>query len=321
MGTKKASVAGDQNLYAFFQGAVVPMGEAKVSVTTHALHYGTAVFEGIRGNWNEEQSKMFIFRMREHYERLIRGCKILMLDIPYDADKLCEITVDLIERNGHQSDIYIRPLAYKSAEVVANLKLQELASDFTLITVPFGNYLGTDILRCCTSSWRRVDDNMIPTQIKSAGIYVNSMLAKTEATLAGFDEAIILNQDGHVSEGSGENVFMVAGGKLHTPSLEDNALPGITRETIIQLAQAELGIDVVERSIDRSELYLCDEVFLTGTAAHLTPVVELDCRPIGDGKAGPIATALQKLYFDIVVGRNPKYLHWCTSVSPKMVPA
>ena len=322
MGTNKAiSVNGNQKLRAFFQGAVVPMDEAKVSVTTHALHYGTAVFEGIRGNWNEEEGKMFIFRMREHYERLIRGCKILLLDIPYTADQLCDITVDLVKQNGHNSDIYIRPLAYKSAEVVANLKLQELASDFTLVTVPFGNYLGTDILKCCTSSWRRVDDNMIPTQIKSAGIYVNSMLAKTEATLAGFDEAIILNQDGHVSEGSGENVFMVMGGKLHTPSLEDNALPGITRETIMQLAQSELGLEVVERSIDRSELYLSEEVFLSGTAAHLTPVVELDRRNIANGEPGPIATQLQKLYFDIVVGRNPKYLHWCTSVVPDMVPA
>ena len=322
MGTNKAtSVTANQKLHAFFKGAVVPMDEAKVSVTTHALHYGTAVFEGIRGNWNEEQGKVFIFRMREHYERLIRGCKILLLDIPYTADELCDITVDLVARNGHTSDIYIRPLAYKSAEVVANLKLQELDSDFTLVTVPFGSYLGTDVLKCCTSSWRRVDDNMIPTQIKSAGIYVNSMLAKTEATLAGFDEAIILNQDGHVSEGSGENVFMVAGGKLHTPSLEDNALPGITRETIIQLAQAELGLEVVERSIDRSELYLSDEVFLSGTAAHLTPVVELDRRNIGNGEPGPVATQLQKLYFDIVVGRNPKYVHWCTSVVPQMVPA
>ena len=321
MGTDKASANGDQKLHAFFQGAVVPMEEAKVSVMTHALHYGTAVFEGIRGNWNEEQGKMFIFRMREHYERLLRGCKILLLDIPYTADQLCDMTVDLVERNGHQSDIYIRPLVYKSAEVVANLKLQELASDFTLITVPFGNYLGTDALRCCTSSWRRVDDNMIPTQIKSAGIYVNSLLAKTEATLAGFDEAIILNQDGHVSEGSGENVFMVAGGKLHTPRIEDNVLPGITRETVMQLAQTELGIEVVERSIDRSELYLADEVFLSGTAAHLTPVIELDSRPIDKGEMGPVTAALQKLYFDIVVGRNPKYLHWCTTVVPRMVPA
>jgi branched-chain amino acid aminotransferase len=321
LSTKKASVNGSQQLFAFFKGEVVPLEEARVSVMTHALHYGTGVFEGIRGNWNEEKGTVYIFRLREHYERLLRGCKILMLDIPYTADDLCKITVDLVERNGHQSDIYIRPLAYKSAEVVANLKLQDLASDFTLISVPFGNYLGTDVLRCCTSSWRRVDDPMIPTQIKSSGIYVNSILAKTEATLAGFDEAILLNQDGHVAEGSGENLFMVVGGKLVTPPSEDNALPGITRETVSQLAQAELGLEVVQRRIDRSELYLADEVFLSGTAAHLTPVISLDSRPIGDGKAGPVATSLQKMYFDVVVGRNPKYLHWCTAAVPKLVAA
>ena len=288
---------------------------------THALHYGTGVFEGIRGNWNEEKGAIFIFRLREHFERLLRGCRLLMLDIPYSVDDLCEITVELVQRNRHQQDIYIRPLAYKSAELIANLKLQELDSDFTLITVPFGNYLGSDALRCCTSSWRRVDDNMIPARLKISGIYVNSILAKTEATMAGFDEAIILNQDGHVCEGSGENIFVVSDGRLFTSSLEDNVLPGITRDTIIQIAQRELGLDVVERSIDRSELYLADEVFLTGTAAHLTPVVQLDNRNIADGKIGPISAKLQKLYFDIVVGRNPKYLHWCTAVEPRLVTA
>ena len=202
---------------------------------THALHYGTGVFEGVRGNWNQEREVVSIFRLREHYERLLRGCRLLMLDIPYSLEELCDITVELVERNGHQQDIYIRPLAYKSAELVANLKLQELESDFTLITVPFGNYLGSDVLRCCTSSWRRVDDPMIPARLKICGIYVNSILAKTEATLAGFDEAIILNQDGHVCEGSGENLFMVADGRIITPSLEDNVLPGITRDTVIQL--------------------------------------------------------------------------------------
>ena len=264
---------------------------------------------------------MYIFRLREHYQRLLRGCRILMLDIPYSVDELCDITVDLVERNGHREDIYIRPLAYKSAEVVANLKLQELSSDFTLITVPFGNYLGTDVLRCCTSSWRRTADPMIPTRIKSSGNYVNSILAKTEATLAGFDEAIILNQDGHVSEGSGENVFMVSGGQLVTPLLADSPLPGITRDTIIRLAQSELDLEVVERSVDRSELYLAEEIFLTGTAAHLTPVVQLDNRPIADGNAGLISLQLQKMYFDIVFGRNPKFLHWCTAAAPRMVAA
>ena len=304
---------------AFFKGNYVPLSQAKVSVMTHALHYGTGVFEGIRGNWNEEQGVVNIFRLREHYDRLLRGCRLLMLDIPYSAEDLCEITVELVERNGYRQDIYIRPLVYKSAELVANLKLQELESDFTLITVPFGNYLGSDLLRCCTSSWRRVDDPMIPARLKICGIYVNSILAKTEATLAGFDEAIILNQDGHVCEGSGENVFMVADGRLITSALEDNVLPGITRDTIIQLAQSELELKLVERSIDRSELYLADEVFLTGTAAHLTPVVELDSRAIADGKAGPISSKLQKMYFDIVVGRNAKYRHWCTPASPRLV--
>ncbi len=306
-------------LQAFFRGDYVPLKDANVNIMTHALHYGTGVFEGIRGNWNDEQGVVNIFRLREHYERLLRGCRLLMLDIPYTVDQLCDITVELVELNGHRQDIYIRPLAYKSAELVANLKLQDLESDFTLITIPFGNYLGSDTLRCCTSSWRRVDDPMIPARLKICGIYVNSILAKTEATLAGFDEAIILNHDGHVCEGSGENLFLIADGKIITPALEDNVLPGITRDTVIQLAQSELGLEVVERSVDRSELYLADEVLLTGTAAHITPVVELDHRPIADGKTGPISAQLQKMYFDIVVGRNPKYLHWCTPASPRPV--
>ena len=321
MTTRYSDYDGKNELQAFFKGKVVPLSEARVSVMTHALHYATGVFEGIRGNWNEEKGVVYIFRLREHYERLLRGCNILMLDIPYTVDELTAITVDLVERNGHRQDIYIRPLAYKSAELVANLKLQDLASDFTLITVPFGNYLGSDVLRCCTSSWRRPEDTMIPTHIKSSGSYVNSILAKTEATLAGFDEAIILNQKGQVCEGSGENLFMVSRGRLVTPVLEDNALPGFTRETIIQLAHSELGLEVVERSIDRSELYLSEEIFLTGTAAHLTPVVELDSRPIARGETGPVSTALQKMYFDIVFGRNPKYLHWCTAAVPRLVTA
>ena len=313
------SNSGSVDLQAFFRGDYVPLKDANVNIMTHALHYGTGVFEGIRGNWNEEKGVVNIFRLREHYDRLLRGCRLLMLDIPYTADQLCEITIELVERNSHQHDIYIRPLAYKSAELVANLKLQDLESDFTLITVPFGNYLGSDTLRCCTSSWRRVDDPMIPARLKISGIYVNSILAKTEATLSGFDEAIILNHDGHVCEGSGENIFVIADGKMITPSLEDNVLPGITRDTVIQLAQSELGMSLVERTIDRSELYLADEVLLSGTAAHLTPVIELDNRPIGDGKPGPISTKLQEMYFDIVVGRNPKYMHWCTEASPRVI--
>ena len=317
-----ASVNGaPQPQFAFFRGDLVPVEDARISVLTHALHYGTAVFEGVRGNWNPDQETMYIFRLREHYQRLLLGCRMLMMQIPYSVDDLCRITVQLVEKNANRSDIYIRPLAYKSAELVANLKLHELADDFALIVVPFGNYLGTDNLRCCTSSWRRLDDQMTPTQIKTSANYLNSILAKTEAVLAGFDEAILLNQDGHVSEGSGENLFMMRKGQLITPTLADNPLPGITRETVIELAQEELGLQIVERRIDRSELYLADEVFLSGTAAHLTPVIQLDNRPIANGEPGPISTQLKQMYFDIVFGRNPKYLHWCTPAIPTLTPA
>ena len=305
--------------YAFFRGDYVPLADAKVSIMTHALHYGTGVFEGIRGNWNSDKGSIYIFRVREHYERLLRGCRMLMMDIPYSLDELCDITVELVERSGFDQDIYIRPLAYKSAEMVANLKLQTLEDDFCLMAVPFGNYLGTDVLRCCTSSWRRVDDPMIPARFKISGIYVNSILAKTEATLAGFDEAIILNQDGHVCEGSGENIFLVADGKLYTPPIEDNVLPGITRDTVMQLVQSELGMEVVQTQIDRSQIYIADECFLTGTAAHVTPVIELDNRKIGDGTAGPVSSKIQTMYFDIVFGRNSKFIHWCTSATPRLV--
>ena len=300
---------------AFFRGKVVPLSEAKVSVMTHALHYGTAVFEGIRGNWNEVQGKMFIFRMREHYERFVQGCRIMMLDIPYTVDDLCRITIELIQACGYREDLYIRPLAYKSAERVANLKLQELDSDFTLMTIPFGAYIDTEgAIRCCTSSWRRIDDTMIPPRVKISGHYVNGILAKTEAVLAGFDEAIMLTQDGNVSEGSGENLFMVSNGSIHTPPVADNNLTGITRDSAIVLAQDELGLEIVERNIRRSELYLADEVFLTGTAAHITPVGSLDSRPIGDGDVGPVSRKLRDLYVPLIRGDNPKYLSWCSEV-------
>ena len=258
---------------AFFQGKVVPIEEAQVNVMTHALHYGTAVFEGIRGNWNATDEKLYVFRMHEHYERLLQGCSMLMLNIPYTASDLCQITIDLLRECGYRQDLYIRPLAYKSEELVANLKLQEIDSDFTLITVPFGDYLDSDgALKCCTSSWRRVDDTNVPPRLKISGTYVNGILAKTEATLAGFDEAIMLTQDGYVSEGSGENLFMIQDGLIFTPPVSDNNLTGITRDSAIEIGKKKLGVEVVERRIRRSELYFADEVFLTGTAAHIKEV-------------------------------------------------
>ena len=307
---------------AFFGGKFVPLEEAKVGIMTHALHYGTAIFEGIRGNWNEEQKKLFIFRPREHYERFLQGCRILKIEIPYNVDDLCRTTVELVQECGYQEDLYIRPLAFKSTQMVANLKLHELDSEFALMAMPFGAYLDLEgAARCCTSSWRRMEDTMIPPRVKISGLYVNSILAKTEAVMADFDEAIMLNQDGNVSEGTGENLFMVVQGKIVTPPSSDNILMGITRDTVIQVAREELGIEVAERSIRRSELYLADEVFLTGTAAHLTPVGHIDNRPIGDGNIGPVSRSLLDLYSDIIRGKNPKYAHWCIGIASKLVAA
>ena len=303
--------------WAFFEGRQVPLEEATVRVDTHALHYGTAAFEGIRGNWNPEHGKVYIFRLREHYERLIRGCKILRMDIPYSVDDLCQITVDLLERNGFAEDVYIRPLAYKSEQAVANLRLHTLASDFTLMILPFGAYIEAEgAIKCQTSSWRRPDDSMMPTGVKITGLYTTSILAKTEAVMAGFDEAILLNHDGSVSEGSGENLFLIRDGEIHTPFETANALLGITRDSVMTLAKNELGIDVIQRRINRSELYLADEVFLTGTAAHLTPVGRIDNRNIGDGKTGPLTQQLQDIYFECVIGNNEDYMDWCTGVAP-----
>ncbi len=300
---------------AFFHGNIVPISEAKVSVMTHALHYGTAVFEGVRGNWNEAQNKLFVFRMAEHYDRLLQGCRMMLMDIPYSTEDLCNITIELLQSCGYKQDLYIRPLAYKSQELVANLRLQDLDSDFTLMAVPFGAYIDAEgAIDCTTSSWRRIDDTIIPPRVKISGHYVNSILAKTEATLAGFDEAIMLTQDGDVSEGSGENLFMVVNGSIFTPPVADNNLTGITRDSAITLAKDLLGIEVVERRIRRSELYLCDEVFLTGTAAHITPVGSLDRRPIGEGGVGPITTKLRDAYVEVIKGDNPDYIRWCTAV-------
>ena len=188
--------------------------------------------------------------------------------------------------------------------------------------IPFGAYLDVNAAaRCCTSSWRRIDDTMIPPRFKISGLYVNSVLAKTEATLSGFDEAIMLTADGHVSEGTGENIFLVKGRQLVTPAVSDNILEGITRNTVMELAQRELRIPTVERSVDRSELYTADECFLTGTAAHLTPVGEIDHRPIGDGKVGAVTHQLQDLYFDVIRGKNPAYRQWCSAISLKPVKA
>ena len=304
--------------HAYFQGRIVPLGEAKIGVMTHAFNYGTAVFEGIRGNWNAEDGSLYLFRMREHYERLARSSRILGLELREPLDRLCELTLEIVERSGYEEDVYLRPMVYLSSEALG-VRLHGLESDLLIFIAPFGPYLDIDEgARCHTSSWRRVDDLGIPPRAKVTGIYVNSALAKTEAELNGFDEAIVLNADGHVSEGSGENIFIVRGGKLITPAPSDNILEGITADTVVELAAAELGVETIQRPIDRSELYIADEVFMTGTAAHLTPVVEIDRRAIGDGRAGPVTRELSDLFFDAIRGKSEKYRHWCTAVRARV---
>ena len=307
--------------YAFFQNQFVPLAKAKIGIMTHAFHYGTACFEGIRGNWNPEAEEIYIFRCPEHYQRLLKSCKLLNISLPYSIDKLCQLTIELVQKSGYQEDVYIRPLAYKSSEALG-VRLHDLEDDFLIMVTTFGPYLdATKGIKCSISSWRRIDDNMIPPRGKITGLYVNNALAKTEAIENGFDEAVMLTSDGHVSEGSGENIFLVIDGQLVTPSCYDRILMGITRDTVIQLAKDELGIETVERHVDRSELYLAAECFLTGTAAHITPVLEIDRRKVGEGTIGKLTKELQKLYFDVECGKNKKYLHWCTPAYAKMVRA
>lgn len=299
---------------AYYKGELMPTADAKMGIMTHALHYGTGVFEGIRGNWNEQQGELYLFKVREHFQRLRRSCKIMQINFPYSDDQLVDLITRMVGRSEFREDIYVRPLAYKSSEALG-VRLHNLEDDFLMFCIPFGPYLDlTKGIHCCTSSWRRVADNGIPARAKVTGIYANGALAKTEAMLNGFEEAIVLSDDGHVSEGSGENLFMVMDGQLITPPAQDNILVGITRDCVMQLAEEQFGMKTIERSIDRSELYVADEVFLTGTAAHVTSVAKIDHRDIGNGGIGDFTGKMQELYFNIVKGDVPKYRHWLTPV-------
>ncbi|MFA5629441.1 MAG: branched-chain amino acid transaminase [Dehalococcoidales bacterium] len=298
---------------AFLNNEFIPLEDAKVGIMTHALHYGTAVFEGIRGNWNEDKKQVFIFRLKEHYERLAEGSAFLKMKIPYSTEELCQITVDIVQKSGFKEDIYIRPLSYKSTQAMG-VRLHDLENDFFVFAIPWGRYLETDACRCCISSWRRPADNVIPPSAKITGLYVNNALTKSEAVSRGFDEGIMLTHDGFVSEGSGENIFVIKDGKIFTPTTKDSILKGITRDTVMILAKNELGIDTIEKKISLDELYNADECFLTGTAAHLTPVTEIEDKKMGNGHAGEITLKLQKLYFDVIKGKNEKYIEWCTPV-------
>lgn len=301
----------------FFKGKFVSEEEALIPITTHALHYGTGCFEGIRAYYSEKKGKLLVFRMLEHYERLLESSKILMVTPPYSAKELCEITVELIRKNFTKEDLYIRPLAYKSDYAVGNFNLKTLKNGFAIYTTPLGRYLNAEKgIRANISSWKRTPDNCIPSRAKITGAYVNTSLAKTESLLAGYDEAIFLNDQGHVSEGSAENIFIVKNGIAITPNVTDDILVGITRSTVILLCQNELKIKVEERSIDRSELYLADEVFLVGTGAEITSVIEIEGRLIGEGNIGKITKEIKDMYFNLVHGENSKYKNFITEISP-----
>jgi branched-chain amino acid aminotransferase len=305
------------NRYAFFDGKLVPIEEAKVSIMTHALNYGTGCFEGIRAYWNEEEQQLYAFRMPEHYERLHRSCKILLIELPYSVDELNNITIELLRREGFQRDTYIRPLAYKSQEGIG-VRLKGIADAFAMFALPFGRYIEQEEgARVCVSSWRRIYDTSLPARAKCTGAYINSAFCKSEAEMNGFDEAIVLTRGGSVSEGSAENLFLVRKGVLVTPSVTSDILEGITRATLIQLAREELQIPVQERTVDRTELYVCDEAFFCGTGVQIAAIASIDNRPVGTGRIGPITKALRDRYFDIVRGKVPEYRDWCTPIYEK----
>jgi branched-chain amino acid aminotransferase len=300
--------------YAYFQGQIVPYSEAKVGVLTHALNYGTAAFGGIRAYWNESLQQLFIFRPQGHYQRLLNSAKLLHMTFSHTPESLTHLTIELLRAEAYRRDIYIRPLVYKADEIIG-VKLHGLRDELTIAAVPFDKYVADDTnVHATISNWRRVDDNAIPARGKISGAYANSALAKTDAQLAGYDEALVLTQEGHLSEGSAMNVFLLRDGALITPPITDNVLEGITRRTVIELAQQELGIQVVERLVDRTEVYLSSEVFLTGTAAQVAAVTRVDHRPVGEGKMGPVTTQIRQLFADAVRGKLPKYAHWNVGV-------
>ena len=300
--------------YAYFRGKIVPYSEAKVGVLTHALNYGTAVFGGMRAYWNAEDEQLYVFRPLDHFKRFLNSAKLLMMEFDLTVETLTQITIDLLKTEQYRCNVYLRPLAYKADELIG-VKLHGLHNELTIVAIPFGHYVTNDSNAHVTfSSWRRLDDNMIPARGKISGGYANSAFIKSDAIMAGFDEALVLNQDGHISEGSAMNVFMVRDGAVITPTVTDNILEGITRRTVIELLQQEMGIAVIERPIDRTEVYLCDEFFMTGTAAEVTAVTRVDHRPIGSGVMGPITTQLRQSFEAVTHGRNPKYRRWNTPV-------
>ena len=312
--THHAPKPGDlDELICYFEGQFVPMREAKVSIMTHAFMYGTATFEGIRAYWNEDQQRLYGLKMREHVERVRQSCRILLMDDIPSVDELIGLIVETVRRNGFRSDAYIRPSFYKSTQAIG-VRLHELAHELYIVAVPFGNYIDTENgVRVMTSSWRRNPDDALPARGKIVGGYVNMAFQKSEAELNGFDEAVVLTMDGHVNEASAANLFMVRDGIAFTPPVSDDLLEGVTRKALFEILKNE-GIPYETRSIDRSELYIADEVLLCGTGVQVSPVIEVDHRKVGSGAIGPISSLIRERYFDAVRGRLPEYSHWLTPI-------
>jgi branched-chain amino acid aminotransferase len=308
--------AAPDSAWAYLGGKFVPIREAKISVMTHAFNYGTGVFEGVRAYWNPDEEQLYGLHFREHYTRLTKSCRIMRLTLPHSVEDLVDITVELLRKCGYREDAYIRPVAFKSSELIG-VRLHNLEDNFTVFAVPFGNYVPVDTgITCQVSSWRRVDDNAIPARSKITGSYVNAALAKTEAEESGFDEAIVLTDDGHVSEGSAANLYLVRDGVLVTAPASDNILEGIVRSGVMRIAKDE-KIPVEVRRIDRTELYLADEAFFCGTGVQVSPITSIDHRPVGDGQVGPIARRISRIYFEAVRGKNAKYRDWLTPIYPE----
>jgi branched-chain amino acid aminotransferase len=302
------------NSWVFFEGEFARYHDVHIGVMTHALHYGTGCFEGIRAYWNPVREQLYLLQGAAHFDRLHRSARVLRMELPYGTDELVRITLELLRRNEYRTDAYVRPLLYKSVEQIG-VSLHDVADSFLVYTAPMGDYVEVQAgIRCMVSSWRRVPDSALPARAKVTGAYVNSALAKSDALENGFDEAIVLTDGGHVSEGSAENVFMLKDGAFVTPPVTDDILEGITRRLMIGLIRDELQVPVLERSIDRTELYTCDELFLCGTGAQVSPVIEVDRRPVGDGRVGEFTHELQQLYFSAVRGDSPRHAGWCIPV-------
>lgn len=298
---------------AYFEGAIVPIADANISITNHTLHYGTGCFAGIRAYWNADQKQLYVFRMSDHYRRFINSAKLLHSRINEDVPSLGERTLDLLRAERWQENVYIRPIAYKD-EGVFRVWVHDARDKVAIFSQPTGAYLPQRGISACVSSWRRVDDTAIPARGKVNGSYVNSSLAKSDAMLSGFDEAILLNQDGHVSEATAANFMIVRDGALITPPITANLLEGVVRRSMLVLAREELGLEVQEREIDRSELYLADEAFFCGTGVQMAHVTSIDHRAIGDGSAGPISRQLEALLQRVLIGEEKRYLSWLTAV-------